>query len=103
MRTRRSQCHRHKGWQRRWRDRRPAQKSGLTFLVLKRGDNYTAAFPTRTAQQMSRLLEEFFAYGFATSAERTIIAFRPVLDDEDSGAPVRRGTILNRAIQRLAV
>lgn len=27
MRTRRSQCHRHKGWQRRWRGRRTAQRS----------------------------------------------------------------------------
>jgi helicase len=37
---------------------------GLTFPVLKRGDNYAAAFPARAVQQMSGSFWEFSAHGF---------------------------------------
>ena len=39
-------------------------QGGLTFPVLKRGDNYTAAFPARPVQQMSGSFAEFSAHGF---------------------------------------
>lgn len=39
-------------------------KGGLTFPVLKRGDNYAAAFPARSMQQMSGSFAEFSAHGF---------------------------------------
>ncbi|MBY0467588.1 MAG: DEAD/DEAH box helicase, partial [Burkholderiaceae bacterium] len=39
-------------------------QGGLTFPVLKRGDNYAAAFPARAVQQMSGSLSEFAAHGF---------------------------------------
>lgn len=37
---------------------------GLTFPILKRGDNYAAAFPARAIQQMSASFEEFRSHGF---------------------------------------
>jgi helicase len=39
-------------------------QGGLTFPVLKRGDNYTAAFPARPMRQMSGSFAEFSAHGF---------------------------------------
>ncbi len=39
-------------------------QGGLTFPLLKRGDNYTAAFPARAVQQMSGSFAEFSAHGF---------------------------------------
>ena len=39
-------------------------QGGLTFPVLKRGDNYAAAFPLRAVRQMSGSFEEFSAHGF---------------------------------------
>ena len=39
-------------------------QGGLTFPVLKRGDNYAAAFPARAVQQMSGSFSEFAAHGF---------------------------------------
>jgi len=39
-------------------------QGGLTFPVLQRGDNYTAAFPVRAVQQMSGSFAEFSAHGF---------------------------------------
>jgi superfamily II RNA helicase len=39
-------------------------QGGLTFPVLKRGDNYTAAFPARPVRQMSGSFAEFSAHGF---------------------------------------
>jgi hypothetical protein len=39
-------------------------QGGLTFPVLKRGDNYAAAFPARVVQQMSGSFAEFTAHGF---------------------------------------
>ncbi|WP_423197042.1 MULTISPECIES: DEAD/DEAH box helicase [unclassified Cupriavidus] len=39
-------------------------QGGLTFPILKRGDNYAAAFPARTVQQMSGSFAEFSAHGF---------------------------------------
>jgi len=39
-------------------------QGGLTFPVLKRGDNYAAAFPARAVQQMSGSFAEFSAHGF---------------------------------------
>lgn len=39
-------------------------QGGLTFPVLKRGDNYAAAFPARAVRQMSGSFSEFSAHGF---------------------------------------
>lgn len=39
-------------------------QGGLRFPVLKRGDNYAAAFPARFVQQMSGSFTEFSAHGF---------------------------------------
>lgn len=39
-------------------------QGGLTFPMLKRGDNYVAAFPARAVQQMSGSFAEFSAHGF---------------------------------------
>lgn len=39
-------------------------QGGLTFPTLKRGDNYAAAFPTRSVHQMSGSFAEFSAHGF---------------------------------------
>jgi replicative superfamily II helicase len=39
-------------------------QGGLTFPVLKRGDNYAAAFQARAVQQMSGSFAEFSAHGF---------------------------------------
>lgn len=41
-------------------------QGGLTFPVLKRGDNYVAAFPARSVHQMSGSFAEFFSHGFPT-------------------------------------
>lgn len=39
-------------------------QGGLVFPVLKRGDNYAAAFPARAVRQMSGSFVEFAAHGF---------------------------------------
>lgn len=39
-------------------------QGGLIFPTLKRGDNYTAAFPTQAIQQLSGEFSEFREYGF---------------------------------------
>ncbi|EQA45177.1 DEAD/DEAH box helicase [Leptospira broomii serovar Hurstbridge str. 5399] len=40
---------------------------GLTFPVLKRGDNYLAAFPFKSTKKVSGTLEELQQYGFPSS------------------------------------
>ena len=39
-------------------------QGGLTFPVLKRGENYAAAFPAKAVQQTSGSFAEFSAHGF---------------------------------------
>lgn len=52
-------------------------QGGLTFPVLKHGDNYAAAFPARAVQQLSGSFAEFSVHGFPPEIVETWAADFP--------------------------
>ena len=47
-------------------------QGGLIFPVLKRGDNFLAAFPAVSVQHMSGSFAEFAEQGFSTRDRRSV-------------------------------
>jgi hypothetical protein len=78
-------------------------QGGLTFPILKRGDNYAAAFPARALQQMSASFEEFRSGGFPSDVvDRWIADFPEGLNSLQLKAVNEFGVLTGRSLMVIA-
>jgi len=78
-------------------------QGGLTFPVLRRGDNYAATFPVGAVQQMSGSFAEFSAHGFpAEIVERWSADFPKGLNELQLKAINEFGVLSGRSLLAIA-